>query len=75
MNFDNVGRGLITLFIVASEEAWSDVMQVAQDAYAVNKGPKENYNEFMAYYFIIFILIGSYFFLNLIIAVLFQKYN
>ena len=66
---------MLTLFIVASEEDWPDVMYQAQDATSENQGPKYNNNTYSAYYFIAFILVGSYFFLNFIIGVLFLKYN
>ena len=45
------------------------------DVTAVDKGPKENASPLNAYFFVVFILIGSYFFLNFFIGVLFLKYT
>ena len=66
---------MLSLFIVAIQEDWPSVMHQAQDATDVDKGPIENNNPLYAYFFIAFMLIGSYFFLNFFIGVLFVKYK
>jgi hypothetical protein len=74
-NFDNVGNGMISLFVVSSLEGWPDVMFQALDLNGPGKGP--TYNNSLGYmaYFIAFILIGSFFLLNFFIGVLFLEYN
>lgn len=65
---------MITLFIVSSLEGWPDIMHQAIDITKIDNGPiKENSTSQMIF-FIIFILIGSFFFLNFFIGVLFLKY-
>ena len=65
----------MTLFIIASLEGWPDIMYQAIDVTKKDNGPK--YEGSIAYsaFFIIFILIGSFFFLNFVICVLFMKYE
>jgi len=65
---------MMTLFIVASLEGWPDIMLAAVDSTGVDKGPEPENSPLNAYFFIIFILIGSFFLLNFFIGVLFLKY-
>lgn len=46
-------------------EGWPDIMFTAADANEDSVGPIKDGNILIAYYFIAFILIGSFFFLNL----------
>lgn len=74
-HFDNVGKGMVTLFVVSSLEGWPDIMFYALDFTGPDKGPTYgNSPEFMIY-FVAFILIGSFFLLNFFIGVLFLEYN
>jgi len=50
-------------------------MYKAVDAYDIYQAPITNYNPYIAYYFVIFIFIGSFFFLNLFIGVIFESFN
>lgn len=65
-NFDNVGNALLTLFVVGSLEGWPNILYSAMDG--DESGPKLNQQPYIAFYFIVFILIGSFFFLNLFIG-------
>ena len=74
-NFDNVFQAMMTLYIVASLEGWPDIMLNAVDATSNDHGPKKENSPLNAYFFIVFILIGSFFLLNIFIGVLFLKYT
>lgn len=74
-NFDNVYEAGITLFILSSQEGWPDIMHFGMDAVAPGVAPRVNYNPPAAYYFIVYVLLGSFFFLNLFIAVIFEKFT
>lgn len=65
----------MTLFVVSSLEGWPDIMFFALDFTGRNKGPTYNYSPELMIYFVLFILIGSFFFLNFFIGVLFLEYN
>ena len=66
---------MLTLFIVSSLEGWPDIMYSAIDSTSVDHAPVKDNNKWATYYFIFFILIGSFFFLNLFIAVVFKKFE
>jgi len=66
---------MLTLFIVSTLEGWPDIMLVSVDSTNMNEGPKiENATNY-SYFYIIFILIGSFFLVNFFIGVLFLKYD
>ena len=74
-NFDNLGQAMLTLFIVASLEGWPDIMYQAIDVTRIDNGPKYEFSPGQSIFFVFFILIGSFFFLNFFIGVLFLKYE
>ena len=74
-NFDDIGQSMITLFVVASLEGWPDVMYQAIDVTRKDNGPKYEASPAQSGFFIVFILIGSFFFLNFFIGVLFLEYE
>lgn len=73
-NFDNLIEAMYTLFIVTSLENWPTLMYLAIDATEQEHAPVRNNNPVVAYYFIVFVLINSFFFLNLFNGVLFDKF-
>ena len=66
---------MMTLFVVASLEGWPDIMIATVDATGVDKGPAKEATPIYAVFYMIFILIGSFFLLNFFIGVLFLKYT
>lgn len=73
-NYDNIFQAMLTLFIVSTLEGWPDIMLVSVDSTVQNEGPKIENATAYAYFYIIFILIGSFFLVNFFIGVLFMKY-
>lgn len=65
----------MTLFIVSSLEGWPDIMYQAIDITKKDNGPQYEASTGQMFFFIGFILIGSFFFLNFFIGVLFLKYE
>lgn len=75
-NFDDVVYGFNTLMIVASLEGWPDIMFYAADSVDVDEGPQIDYSLPLASaFFLTYIMLGSFFLLNLFIGVLFVKFN
>lgn len=74
-NFDDIGQSMNTLFIIASLEGWPDIMYQAIDVTRRDNGPKYENSPSQSGFFIVFILIGSFFFLNFFIGVLFVEYE
>jgi hypothetical protein len=58
---------------MASLESWSDVMYSGSDAVAFGEQPIRNYNRPISLLFILFIMVGCFFMLNLIIGVSIDK--
>ncbi|XP_023562398.1 sodium channel protein type 9 subunit alpha isoform X1 [Octodon degus] len=75
VNFDNVGLGYLSLLQVATFKGWMDIMYAAVDSVNVNQQPKYEYNLYMYIYFVIFIIFGSFFTLNLFIGVIIDNFN
>ena len=74
-NFDNVLNAMLTLFIVSTLEGWPDIMYQAVDGAGIEEGPVENASPISAYFFVVFIFIGSFFFLNFFVGVIFLNYE
>ena len=62
---------MITLYVVSSLEGWPNIMFLAIDANEKTEGPKRDGNIYIAFYFIGFILVGSFFLINLFVGVIF----
>ena len=74
-NFDNVLEALATLFTISSQEAWPDRMYQGIDATGVGTAPRLNYNPLAAYYYIIYVVVGNFFLVNLFTAVVYDKFS
>ena len=74
-NFDNIFNAVLTLFEMSTTEGWVDIMYKGVDATGIDKEPKENHNRLSALYFILFIIIGSFFILNLFVGVVISTFN
>uniref|UniRef100_A0A3B3RCL9 Sodium channel protein n=1 Tax=Paramormyrops kingsleyae TaxID=1676925 RepID=A0A3B3RCL9_9TELE len=75
VNFDNVGAGYLALLQVATFKGWMDIMYAAVDSRAVEEQPVYEINLYMYLYFVIFIIFGSFFTLNLFIGVIIDNFN
>ncbi|KAJ8345452.1 hypothetical protein SKAU_G00296450 [Synaphobranchus kaupii] len=75
VNFDNVGMGYLSLLQVATFKGWMDIMYGAVDSRDVYDQPVYEVNLYMYIYFVIFIIFGSFFTLNLFIGVIIDNFN
>ncbi|EAT34479.1 AAEL013277-PA, partial [Aedes aegypti] len=75
ITFDHVGMGYLALFQVATFEGWMEVMADAVDARGVDLQPQREANLYAYFYFVIFIVCGSFFTLNLFIGVIIDNFN
>ena len=74
-NYDTVWNGIFTLLIVSSLNMWDTLMYQAIDSSGPNTGPVQGLNPIYAYFYIAFILLSAYFFLNFLIGVLFLNFK
>ncbi|XP_021115486.1 sodium channel protein type 10 subunit alpha isoform X2 [Heterocephalus glaber] len=75
VNFDNVMMGYLALLQVATFKGWMDIMYAAVDSREVNSQPKWEDNVYMYLYFVIFIIFGGFFTLNLFVGVIIDNFN
>ncbi|XP_029767479.1 sodium channel protein type 5 subunit alpha-like, partial [Terrapene carolina triunguis] len=75
VNFDHVGSGYLALLQVATFKGWTDIMYAAVDSRGKEKQPKKEYNLYMYLYFVVFIIFGSFFTLNLFVGVIIDNFN
>ncbi|XP_055878721.1 sodium channel protein type 4 subunit alpha B-like isoform X2 [Biomphalaria glabrata] len=75
INFDNVIAAYLALFQVATYKGWVDIMNNAIDAREMNVQPKRESSIFYYLYFVLFIVFGSFFTLNLFIGVIIDNFN
>lgn len=74
-NFDNVLQAMITLFIVMSQESWPNRMLEGVDAKGVGVALEVNASPYMAYFYVIYLIIANFFLVNLFTVVVFDKFN
>ena len=73
-NFDNVGAAMLTLFVMSSLEAWPDIMFRACDISGKGLSRSREANWGAAYYFVTFVAVGVFFFINLFIGVIYANF-
>ena len=66
---------MITLFAVATLEGWPDVMYKYTDMTGVETGPIAGNSPINAYFWVGFVFIGAFFFMNLFVGVLFMNFE
>ncbi|NWX96191.1 SCN4A protein, partial [Nothoprocta ornata] len=75
VNFDHVGMGYLALLEVATFKGWMDIMYAAVDSRKIDEQPKFECFLSMYIYFVVFIIFGSFFMLNLFIGVVISNFN
>ncbi|XP_064030740.1 sodium channel protein type 4 subunit alpha isoform X2 [Pogoniulus pusillus] len=75
VNFDNVGLGYLSLLQVATFKGWMDIMYAAVDSREIEEQPSYEINLYMYIYFVVFIIFGAFFTLNLFIGVIIDNFN
>ncbi|XP_054471255.1 sodium channel, voltage-gated, type I-like, alpha isoform X1 [Anoplopoma fimbria] len=76
INFDNVGMGYLALLQVATFKGWMDIMYAAVDSQSKQEEqPEYERNMKMYLYFVVFIIFGAFFTLNLFIGVIIDNFN
>ncbi|CAD8120846.1 unnamed protein product [Paramecium sonneborni] len=73
-NFDNITIAIPTLFVTATLDGWGEIYQVAENSQVAEIGP-QGFNSYVITYifFLLFVFIGSMFFLSLFTGVLYTN--
>ncbi|XP_049997516.1 sodium channel protein type 10 subunit alpha isoform X2 [Alexandromys fortis] len=75
VNFDNVAMGYLALLQVATFKGWMEIMYAAVDSGEINSQPQWEYSLYMYIYFVVFIIFGGFFTLNLFVGVIIDNFN
>jgi len=67
-------QGMLMLFITASGEGWPDIMFRTMDITDIGSSPLRDNNKHAWLFFLAFICVGSFFFLNLFVGVVFDQF-
>jgi len=74
-NYDNLWEAMLTLFYVVSFDGWVDIMYTGVSAKEKYVEPEDNYAPASCMFFIIFLVIGNFFVLNLFVGVIVDSFN
>ncbi|KAL6754112.1 Ion transport protein-domain-containing protein [Haematococcus lacustris] len=74
-NFDNIGNAMLTLFTLATLDAFMALAQQCIDTVGVDNQPKEKNAPWMGLYVLSFVFLGSWFWVNLLVSVVVQFYS
>jgi hypothetical protein len=73
--FDNMAQAMLTLFEVSTLEMWLDIMYWAMDSTEVDLQPVFDATPLAAVFFAVFIMLGSFFFLEMFVGAIVTSYN
>ena len=75
INFDNVANGYLALFQIATFEGWQEIIRDGVDSIDIDVQPTREANMLYYIYFVVFIILGAFFTLNLFIGVIIDNFN
>jgi len=74
-NFDHLGNSLMTLFVLSSIDGWVEIMYHGVDSAGVDMQPQPNNREGLVFFFILFLLIGGFFIINMFVGVIVENFQ
>jgi Ion transport protein len=74
-NFDNVSNALITLFVMSTIAGWADIMMLCAKSTDIDYLQDNDISPVWIFFFILFIIVGAFFFLNLFVGVVISTFN
>ena len=74
-NFDDIPNAILTLFVMSTTAGWTDVMIGSITSTEIDYVAGSERNLFWNLFFIFFLIIGFFFFLNLFIGVVVTNFN
>jgi hypothetical protein len=74
-NFDNAGHAILALFIMSTTEGWLPITYNAIDANGIGNAPEFEHQMGWSILFMMFIVFGSFFMLNLLVGVVIDNFS
>eukprot|EP00882_Tetradesmus_deserticola_P033810 GHRQ01038657.1.p1 GENE.GHRQ01038657.1~~GHRQ01038657.1.p1 ORF type:complete len:184 (+),score=57.40 GHRQ01038657.1:62-613(+) len=73
-NFDNILAATLTLFQISTTELWVDTMYDSVAAVDIDQQPRSGHNPALAVFFVVFMIFGCFFVLQLFIATALEQF-
>ena len=74
-SLDNYPEALMAFFTISTTEGWVDLMYAAVDANGIDMQPIRNTSYAYVYFFVLFIVSGNFFALNLFVGVMIDNFE
>ena len=74
-NFDNTFAAMLTLIQMSTTEGWVDVMNSGIDGTGVDMHPVRGWRRGYTFYFVLFIIVGSFFAVNLFVGAVIDAFT
>lgn len=74
-SFDNIGMAVRALFVTTTTVGWAELMYNGIASLGPNLQPVNMSSPFLSFYFIAFVIVGSFFMNNLYVGVIISTYN
>jgi hypothetical protein len=75
-NFNNITEAIPTLFVISSLDGWGEILQISWNSEVDSVGPVPFNSAVSTYiFYILFVFIGSMFFLNFFTGVLYMNFK
>ena len=75
VNFDWIGDALVSVYVISSGDHWPRRMYAGMDSTTPDTGPSHNASSFIAMFYVLIILIGTFFILSVGTGVLINTFN
>merc|ERR1719411_1125159 len=67
-HYDNVVKGMLTLFVASTFEGWPGILYVSIDSNTADGGPVENYRPDVFLFYFVYIIILAFFMINIFVG-------
>lgn len=74
-HFDHMAIAVNTLFQISSTEGWGEIMNTGMDSVGIDMQPKREYSIYWSLFFIVFVVFGDFFIMNLFAGVVVMTFN
>ena len=74
-NFDHLGAAMMSLFVISTLQGWENIMYYGMDAVGKDMQPQTDHNPWASLYFVVFAVLGGFFFVSLFVSVIIQSYE
>merc|ERR1712142_1371129 len=67
-HYDNVVKGMLTLFVASTFEGWPGILYVSIDSNEADVGPKQDYRPIVFMFYFVYIIILAFFMINIFVG-------